>query len=150
MPKRKPYEKRTDLEKIHSQWHKLTGLHTHEEWSAAIVRAATAAELAANFAIRKEFESKSKFNSKFIDSLLRWGNGLEGKINRLLIPLTIGEKHHKIIKKLKGASEQINGKRNAIAHRGEFCNEAESKAAIQQSRKFVETLVQIYEPSFVL
>lgn len=146
----KPYEERTDLEKIQSQWNKLSGLHSREEWSAAIVRAATAAELAANFAIRKEFESRSTFDSKFIDSMLRWANGLAGKIDRLLIPLSVGEKQHKTIKKLKAASEKINAKRNSIAHQGEFCNETEAKAAIQQSREFIETLVQIYEPNFVL
>jgi len=150
MPKRKPYEERTDLEKIQSQWNKLTGLHSREEWSAAIVRAATAAELAANFAIRKEFEAKRKFDSKFINSLLRWANGLAGKIDRLLIPLSVGEKQHKTIKKLKAASDKINATRNAIAHQGEFCNETEAKAAIQQSREFIEVLVQIYEPHFVL
>ena len=150
MPTRKPYEKRTDLEKIQSQWNKLSGLHSREEWSAAIVRAATAAEIAANFAIRKEFESKSKFDKEFINSLLRWANGIAGKIDRLLIQLSEGEKHHKTIKKLKTVSEQINKKRNAIAHQGEFCNEEEAKAAIQQSREFIETLVHIYEPNFAL
>lgn len=95
MVTRKPYEERTDLEKIQSQWNKLSGLHSREEWSAAIVRAATAAELAANFAIRKEFESRSKFDSKFVDSLLRWANGLAGKIDRLLIPLSVGEEQQK-------------------------------------------------------
>lgn len=146
----KPYEERTDLEKIQSQWHKLSGLHSREEWSAAIVRAATAAELAANFAIRKEFEAKSKFDPKFIDSQLRWANGLAGKIDRLLIPLSAGEKQNKIFKKLKVASEQINLKRNAIVHQGEFCNEDEAKAAILQSKEFIERLVEIYEPDFVL
>lgn len=150
MSKRKPYEERTDLEKVQSQWNKLSGLHSREEWSAAIVRAATAAELAANFAIRKEFESRSQFDSKFIDSLLRWANGLAGKIDRLLIPLSVGEQQHKAIKKLKAVSEQINNKRNAIAHQGEFCNETEAKAAIQQSREFIETLVKIYVPTFAL
>lgn len=150
MVTRKLYEERTDLEKIQSQWNKLSGLHSREEWSAAIVRAATAAELAANFAIRKEFESRSKLDSRFIDSLLRWANGLAGKIDRLLVPLSVGEKQHKTIKKLKAASEQINSKRNAIAHQGEFCNETEAKGAIQQSREFIETLVQIYEPNFAL
>lgn len=150
MPARKPYEERTDLEKIQTQWKKLTGLHTREEWSAAIVRAATAAELAANFAIRKEFESRSKVASKFIDSLLRWANGLAGKTGRLLIPLSVGEKRHKTIKKLVAVSSQLNSKRNAIAHQGEFCNEEEARAAIRQSREFIETLVQIYEPTFVL
>ena len=85
---RKPYEKRSDLEKLHSQWHKLSGLHTREEWSAAIVRAATAAEIATNFAIRAEFGARSKFDPKFVDSLLRWANGLAGKLDRLLVPLS--------------------------------------------------------------
>ena len=39
---RKPYEKRTDLEKCQSQWWKLTGLQNREEWSAAIVPATEA------------------------------------------------------------------------------------------------------------
>ncbi len=150
MPKRKSYEDRTDLEKIQSQWHKLSGLHSREEWSAAIVRAATAAELAANFAIRREFQSKSNLSPRFVDSLLKWANGIAGKIDRLLVHLSEDEKHHKTIKGLKIVSEQINKKRNAIAHQGEFCNKGEAKAAIQQSKKFIETLVQLYEPSFAL
>lgn len=150
MTTRKPYEKRSDLEKIQSQWNKLTGLLSREEWSAAIVRAATAAEIAANFAIRKEFEAKSQLSPSFVDSMLRWANGIAGKIDRLLINLTEGEKNHKTIKKLKSVSEQINKKRNAIAHQGEFCNEKEAKAAIKQSRDFIETLVRLYEPDFTL
>jgi hypothetical protein len=54
------FEQRNDQEKIQSQWNKLIGLHSREEWSAAIVRAATAAEIAANFAVRQEFKSRSK------------------------------------------------------------------------------------------
>ena len=138
------------MEKIQSQWNKVTGLHTLNESSAAIVRAATAAELAANFAIRKEFASKSQFDSAFVDSLLVWANGIAGKIDRLLIPLTQGEKHNKTVKKLKVVSTQINKQRNSIAHQGEFCNPTEARAVIQQSKGFIETLVQIYEPKFAL
>ena len=43
---KKEYKDRTDLEKIQSQWNKLTGLHSREEFSGAVVRAATAAEIA--------------------------------------------------------------------------------------------------------
>jgi len=150
MSARKPYEERSDLEKIQSQWNKLSGLHSREEWSAAIVRAATAAEIAANFAIRKEYEAKSQLSPSFVDSMLLWANGIAGKIDRLLIKLTEGEKNHKTIRKLKSVSEQINKKRNAIAHHGEFCNEEEAKVAIQQSRDFIEALVQLYEPDFAL
>jgi hypothetical protein len=148
---RKPYEERTELEKIQSQWKKLSGLHTREEWSAAIIRAATAAELAANFAIRKEFESRSDFNTVFVDNLLRWANGLAGKINRLLLPLSVGNKEKKkIMMSVKTAAETINRKRNSIVHQGEFCSKEEAREVIQQAQNFIETLVKIYEPKFAL
>jgi len=146
----KPYEYRTDLEKIQSQWNKLTGLRTRNESSAAIIRAATAAELAANFAIRNEFASKSQFDNTFVDSLLGWANGIAGKIDRLLIPLTKGDKHHKVITKLKNTAVQINKKRNSVAHQGEFCNPTEAEDVIKQSRELIENLVRIYEPNFAL
>ncbi|MBI1423774.1 MAG: hypothetical protein GC149_09950 [Gammaproteobacteria bacterium] len=150
MSKRKPYVDRTDLEKVQSQWNKLTGLHSRDESSAAIVRAATAAELAANFAVRKEFESKSKLSKEFVDSLLVWANGISGKVDRLLIPITKGEKYHKVVTKLKDVSVKINKKRNSVAHQGEFCNPEESDVVIQQAKEFIETLVKIYEPNFEL
>jgi len=150
MPSRKPYEMRTDIEKIQSQWNKLSGLHSRAEWSAAVIRAATAAELAANFVIRKEFEDRSTFSAAFIDNLLRWANGLAGKVDRLLIPLSAGRQQLKIIKKLKVISEKINSQRNAIAHQGIFCNEDEAKDVIEQARHFVETLLKLYDPHFAL
>lgn len=148
--KKKSYEKRSDVEKIQSQWHKLTGLHSREEWSAAVVRAATAAEIAANFAVRKEFKARSKFDGDFVNSLLRWANGLDGKLNRLLLPLTEGTKAHKTLSGVKKNAEQINRKRNAVAHQGEFCNVGESQEVIESARKFIETLVKLYEPGFKL
>lgn len=150
MSPRKPYSERTDLEKVQSQWNKVNGLNKRNESSAAIVRAATAAELAANFAIRREFTSNSQLSAEFVDSLLVWANGIAGKIDRLLIPLAKGQKHHKTISKLKDLASKINKKRNSVAHQGEFCNPEESAVAIQQSREFIETLIQVYEPNFVL
>lgn len=150
MTTRKPYTNRKDLEKVQSQWTKLTGLHDRNEWSAAIVRAATAAELAANFAIRREFENKSQLTPEFVSNLLRWANGIAGKLDKLLIPLTRGADYHTKIKRLKTVSERINEKRNAIAHQGEFCNLDEAQKAIEQSKEFIETLVKIYEPEFAL
>jgi hypothetical protein len=145
-----PYWDRSELDRIQTQWHKLTGLHSREEWSAAIVRAATTAELAANFAIRAEFSARSQFGAEFVNSLLRWANGLAGKTDRLLIPLTAGQEKGEAVKTLKPMSETINAKRNSIAHQGEFCNAAEAKAIIEQTKTYVETLVQLYEPEFVL
>ena len=147
---KKSYEERTDLERIQSQWRKLTGLHSREEWSAAIVRDATAAEIAANYAIRNEFKARSKFDEKFVNDQLRWANGIAGKIDRLLLPLFDGRKQHKIVQPLKAVAEKINKDRNAIIHQGEFRDEEEASAVIAQAKLFIETLVHIYDPKFAL
>lgn len=151
MKTKNKYKNLSDLEKLHKQWHKLSGLHSREEWSAAIVRAATAAEIAANFAIRQEFSCKSNFEPDFVDHLLRWANGLDGKLTRLLIPLSASSDiKNKTMKGLKKIAELINRKRNAIAHQGEFCNAEEAKVVISNSREFITILVNLYEPNFEL
>ncbi|MGD0261402.1 MAG: hypothetical protein ABSD29_16430 [Verrucomicrobiota bacterium] len=151
MSSKKKYEELTDLEKIQKQWHKLSGLHSRAEWSAAIVRAATAVEIAANYAVRKEFEDRSKFDKAFIDSLLRWANGLNGKLTHLLLPLSAGSQKKKdVMKKLRTITETINDQRNGIVHQGEFCNEQKARATIKQSREFITTLLRLYEPTFQL
>lgn len=147
---KKPYQKRTDLEKCQSQWWKLQGLHSREEWSAAIVRAATAAEIATNYAIRAEFDDQSDLSADFVDSVLRWANGLAGKIEHLLVPLTSGTKKAKTIVKLRSFASKINETRDAIIHRGEFRGESEATGTIKTARHFIENLVGLYEPGFTL
>mgnify|MGYP000944152888 CR=1 FL=1 len=145
----KQYTDRTDLEKLKSQWRKLSGLHRRAEWSAAIVRAATSTEISANFAIRLEFAAKSSLSSKFIDSQLQWANGLAGKIDHLLEPLWLSDKEkHKQIKALRSLAKHINAKRNAVVHQGEFCNEGEAQKVIEDARTFIQLVVQQYEPDF--
>jgi hypothetical protein len=151
MEAKKKYEELTDLEKIQKQWHKLFGLHTREEWSAAIVRTATAAEIAANFAIRSEFLSRSQLDSQFVDSMLRWANGLAGKFDRLLVPLSVSDPAKKTaMKKLNTIAKEISDKRNAVVHQGEFCNEIEAKKIISKTEEFITTLVKLYDPAFQL
>jgi hypothetical protein len=147
---RKPYEKRTDLEKCQSQWWKLTGLHDREEWSAALVRAATAAEIACNYAIRTEFSRHGKLPANVVDRLLRDANGLKGKIDRLLVPLVKGTKRESAVRKLKALADEINEARNCIVHRGEFRNEKAATKTIETTRRFVEGLVRHYKPQFTL
>jgi hypothetical protein len=147
---KKPYQERTDLEKVQSQWHKLSGLQSRDEWSAAVVRCATAAEIAANYAIRIEFSKRSQLSADFVDSQLRWANGLPNKMERLLLNLTVGEPYLASLKELKKHAGQISALRNQIAHQGEFCNEAEARNTIELARHFIETLVRIYESSFTL
>ena len=114
------------------------------------MRAATAAEIAANYAIRNEFKARSKFDEKFVNDQLRWANGIAGKIDRLLLPLFDGRKQHKIVQPLKAVAEKINKDRNAIIHQGEFRDEEEASAVIAQAKLFIETLVHIYDPKFAL
>jgi hypothetical protein len=142
---RKPYEERTDLEKCQSQWWKLTGLHDREEWSAALVRAATAAEIACNYAIRTEISSQGKLRSDVVDRLLRDANGLKGKIDRLLMPLVKGTKKESAISRLKlrALADEINDARNGIVHRGEFRNEKAATKTIETTRRFVQGLVRL-------
>ena len=148
---RKPYQQRTDIEKIHSQWHKLSGLHTREEWSAAVVRAATAAEIAANLAIRAEFSEQSKLSSKFIDSQLKWANGLSGKIDHLMAPLwQYQPAKRKGLNSLRRLAKAITLRRNAIVHLGEFCNAIEATDIIEKAENFIIDLVRIYHSNFVL
>jgi hypothetical protein len=82
-----PYENRDDLEKIASQWKKLTALHDRRDYSAAITRCSTAAEIAANLAIRREFDAVSDLLPAQVNSFLRDANGLNGKVRRLLLVL---------------------------------------------------------------
>ena len=148
---RKEFKDLTDLEKLHKQWRKLSGLNTREEWSAAVVRAATAAEIAANHAVRIEFAAQSQLDPEFINSLLHWANGLAGKLDRLLVPVTAADKQkNKAVKALCNLAREINKKRNAIVHQGEFCNETEATAVIAHAESFITTLVQLYEPDFAL
>ncbi|MBN9553487.1 MAG: hypothetical protein J0H61_02240 [Alphaproteobacteria bacterium] len=110
----------------------------------------TAAELAANFAIRKEFTKQSQLRAPFVDSLLVWANGLQGKIQRLLLPITKGRTRLENLKELQKLALKVNKTRNGIAHQGAFCDGEEAKAVIEDARKFIEGLVLHYEPDFEL
>jgi len=156
MPKKKPkllkrpYAIRSDADKIRSQWTKLSGLHQRNEPSAAIVRAATAAELAVNLAIRVEFAAQSELSPATVDAMMRKANGLWGKMAGLLLPLVIDRPNEKSIKDLCKASDAINKDRNDIVHSGHFSNRADALKAIERCRKFSVSLVQLYEPDFQL
>ncbi|WP_368655458.1 hypothetical protein ABRY94_13135 [Castellaniella ginsengisoli] len=150
MVKKKPYQDLDDLEKLRKQWRKLSGLHHREEWSAVIIRAATAAEIASNLAIRHEFEARSEFDTKFVNSLLVWANGLQGKVTRLLKPLYEGSPKAKELKPLITVMERINSKRNAVAHAGEFCSSGEADSVVNDCRTFAEGIVGLYHHNFKL
>jgi hypothetical protein len=149
LPKQK-YSDLDDITKLNKQWRKMSGLHGREEWSAAIVRAATAAEIAANYAIRQEFKARSKFDAKFVDSMLRWANGIDGKITKLLIPIHADGKNAVLVSGLKTATDRLNRDRNLIVHSGHFMNETEAEPLIAEAKDFIHALVRIYDPTYTL
>src|SRR5687767_11218950 len=142
--KLRPYDQRTDLEKIQAQWTKLSGLLNRTDWSAAVVRAATATEIAVNLAIRQEFADRSQLEAAFIDSLLAWANGLKGKMENLLLPLLKGRDRHTTVSDLYTLARRIHKKRNNIAHRGEFADEQEARDLVRDCQTFVHGVVQLY------
>jgi hypothetical protein len=148
---RRPYHERDDLEKLESQWVKRAGLSERRDHSAAIVRCATAAEIAANIAVRHEFALHGNFASDQVDSFLIWANGLEGKMRRLILPLRYKNRSNdKEYLRLLAAAQNINGYRNAIVHRGEFSSEDTEIKIESGTRQFIESLVGFYHHGYKL
>lgn len=146
-----PYDDRSDLDKLHSQWNKISGIFEREkEWSAAIVRAATSAEIAANIAIRQRFSAESQLSSHFVDSLLVWANGIDGKFKRLIIPAEGNADAKAELRTLHKKAEKLNLKRNAIVHRGAFARKSEATAMVTLAHDVVMGLVAPWEPTFTL
>lgn len=148
--KRPPYADRSDLQKIRSQWKKLTGLHARDEPSAAIVRAATAVELSVNLAIRAEFAAQGELSAATVNGMMKRANGLRNKMQNLLTPLVIGRTNQAAVKGLGKAAEKINDARNDIVHSGVFSSRSASTTTIEQCRQFINSMVRLYEEDFEL
>ena len=86
----------------------------------------------------------------FVDSLLRWANGLSGKLDKLLLPMLKGQDKYDAISKLCGLARKVNDRRNDIAHRGVFCSQKEATEQIANCKKFVIGIVRHYVPDFEL
>jgi len=147
---RKLYSERTDIERLKSNWKKLQGFMHRNEWSAAITRAATAAEIAANIAVRHELQEQRQLEVSFVDHLLHWANGLAGKLNKLLRPLHTTNARQKIFKSLQKKAQKINDQRNLVVHSGNFMNQKEAEEVVSLAKKFIEKIVGIYHVGFKL
>ena len=124
---KKPYSQRTDSEKLKANWGKALALFNRSDYSAAIIRAGTCAEIAANIVIRAELIQKRQLESDFVDNLLRWANGVRGKFEKLILPLSENTKRHSFFKKHSKAISKLNEVRNEIAHIGRFASKLEAR-----------------------
>ena len=150
MGKKKPYSERSDLEKLKAQWKKTSGFLERKEWSSAVVRAATAAEIAANHYIREELRKKRGLEEGFVDHLLKWSNGIDGKFRNLIVPLSKENGNSKHINALKKKVEEINGVRNSIVHQGQFKKESTAKHIATEAREVILGLVKEHKSNFSL
>jgi hypothetical protein len=138
---KKTYSKRTDTEKLESNWTKTLGLFERAEYSMAIIRAGTCAEIAANILIRSELVQKRGLDPLFVDSLLRWANGLQGKFSRIILPLFAGSARHATLKKHIKEIGAVNDARNELAHGGHFASKKKAESLLRVAHSVCNSLI---------
>lgn len=143
-----PYTERSDLDKIKSNWNKTIGLYNRGEWSGAIVRAATSVEIATNLVVREELEAKLKLDKQFVNSLLKWSNGVKGKFEHLILPLFKNSGNYSVFTASYENIKDINDTRNSIVHSGQFNKKPTAKKIMKISKTVIESLVQQYKDDF--
>lgn len=146
----KRYEDRTDIEKILSNWKKLSGLYSRKEWSSSIVRAATAAEIASNLVVREELENIKGIDEPFVSHLMMWANGIQGKFQKLILPAVVGKDYEQTFKQLSNDIGDINRIRNGIVHAGKFADSEPAHEVIVKARNVILAFVRQYHTTFKL
>ena len=150
MATKKPYERRTDAEKVFDNWTKTLGLFERGEYSVAIVRAAISMELAANLVVRAELLTNRSLPADFVGHLLKRANGLTGKFENLIYPILKGSPRYQSLKALSTDWRWVNKERNSVVHSGQFKNKKTAEKALSLARKAVIRMVAAYDPSFRL
>jgi hypothetical protein len=135
-----PYTERRDDEKLESNWKKARGLFGRKDYSAAIMRAATSAEIAANIYVRRFLLDEFNLPEDFVDALLYSANGLDGKFKRLIKPAAECRGTWKDLKSLQRTIVALHDHRNSIAHAGYFKDKSEAKQAFENALEIIQKL----------
>lgn len=138
--KKPPYEERTDDERLESNWKKACRLYTRNDHSAAILRTATSAEIAANIYIRHFLMTDHNLPAKYVDALLFSANGLDGKFRRLIKPAAEVRGTWGALKSLQKRIDALHDHRNSVAHAGYFKNAADAEECFKNSLEIIRTL----------
>jgi len=146
----RPFSKRSDLERVGSNWHKTLRIFARGEYSLAILRAATTLELALTLVIRRELQLERSLPQRFVDGLLKWANGIDGKLKRLYLPILEGSTNYSRVCALVKGIQRVNAQRNDIVHRGEFRKKEAAVDIVSLVGKLVLELIEPYEPGFTL
>lgn len=145
------YDFQADLDKIENNWRKVGTFMESQQWSGAIVRAATAAEIAANLAVRFELVDQRHLSPEFVDHLLRWANGIQGKFDRLLLPVSkAAQRRNSRLKALRERLVDVNKQRNEVVHMGSFKKKSDATKIVEEARQVILGLVAVYVTDFQL
>lgn len=136
-----PYDERSDDQKLESNWNKARKQFDRKDWSASILRVATAAEIAANIYIRNFLIVEYGLPASFVDSLMISANGLDGKFNRLIRPVAMHKETWKELSPIHKKIKALHDHRNGVAHSGKFINKKEAKACFRHSILIIQALV---------
>jgi hypothetical protein len=135
-----PYDERPDDEKLESNWKKGKAQFDRKDWSASVLRAATAVEISANIYIRRFLIDGYDLPDTFVDSLLMGANGIDGKFKRLVRPASEVEGTWKEMSKVQKKIEGINKQRNGVAHAGKFKTNSDARAVFKNALEAIGAL----------
>ncbi|MBU2827847.1 hypothetical protein [Acidithiobacillus ferriphilus] len=137
----KPYDERTDHEKLHSSWKKARAQFKRKDWSASVTRVATAAEIATNIYVRGYLVDEYHLPWGFVDNLLKDTSGIFGKFLRLVQPIARQRETWTNIKKIQEKHIQLlNDHRNEVVHSGRFKNRGKAVEAFTHGLAVINTL----------
>jgi len=111
----------------------------------AIVRAGTCAEIAANIVVRAELVEKRQLEAAFVDTLLRWANGLQGKFCRLILPILADTPQYAKFRKLQKRIRELNDARNEIAHGGRFAKRKSAHRLVLVAHELCTAFTKRYD-----
>jgi len=139
-PKKIPYEQRTDDVRLKDNWRKARKQFERGDWSASVMRAATAAEIAANIYVREYFVREKSLPQTIVDELLKSANGLDGKYRKLIRPVSLHRGTWSQMKAVQKKIQDLNSHRNEVAHAGRFRSEKDARDAFLSSHLVIALL----------
>ncbi len=142
--KKIPYTKRSDSEKILTNWNKTLSLYKKGEYSTSIIRAATAMELTTNLVIRAEFVESRALPEPFVDKLMIWANGISGKMHRLILPILVDDPRYGEIKDLLPEISAVNQERNSVVHGGHIKRRKTAYRTLRKAGQIIRILAIDY------
>ena len=145
--KKAPYRKRSDAERLLSQWNKINGLCENREWSAAVVRAATAVEISLNMAARRMLPYANNDEKQALDKKLKDANGMLGKFKKILLPNEQDKDKKRSLTDLRDQLLELNDKRNSIVHSGAFCYKSTARKLIGSAQAAIQCITLAYAPN---